>query len=531
MSRSEKDQTNESEKDQTNELTILSIIKKLSEMDASQIITEKKNIVSILSTVTLIDIKSFFYGLTSSNNITLVFAVFHMFLEEKEFDEKDLAILIDICEKCLLYSDELYPLTIHEESGDTNMNHLNIQKNAELTELSLLMFMDFFCFAGGNNNWIRNIKLEEGNMFQKNILKKLGGKLLIVVTSRLGKYEWSNDSLRKVCKDILLAVSHISKCLNISSLIAGTENSLSTWFPDGLFGKVLTELSPYFNQYAWKRVVYIKHVLVWCITKIKFPLLVSHITTVLPFLLQLVDDYETKNKCLGISTIEYVVNNVTPSDLCLLNYADVIYDALFKQLYMNEDQVYEVSLSCLLKVLLVLHPKYNYEIKYTKWDDTLEKVLDNIEYTSKFPTKKILLNYLPRFFTHMGVGLIKHTDRLLSIISLTLEHSDGKDEFCRIYAFKILNETVRQCWPVIFRYENQIIKFLLKFLIDLMVSEHLLCNHETKKRLCSELINSLKLMKLCGGERFQVKLKSIISATVNEKFNSVKDILKISLDE
>ncbi|XP_065668533.1 TELO2-interacting protein 2-like isoform X2 [Hydra vulgaris] len=506
------------------------IIKKCSGMDDHQILVEKNNISGKLSVINLADISLFFNSLNNDDNIATVFKMFRLYLEFKMFDEKDLGELINICNKCLILSDEFYPIIINEDAY-VNTDQINFEKNMYIAELSLVMFMDFFCFAAGYNCWNRNIKLKEGNNFQKSILKKLGGKFLIAVTSRLGNYKWSNNILKNISKDILEAVCRISNCHNVSSLIAGSENPLVAWFPEGLFPKLLTELTPRLYHNGWKKVPYLKHVLVWCITKIKFPLLVSHISSILPFLLQLVDDYETENKCLGISTIEYLISNVTPSDLCLHNHADVIYDALFKQLYMNEDQVYEVTLSCVLKVLLVLYPKYNLEIKYTKWDDTLEKILENIEYTNKFSTKKILLNYLPKFFNHMDISLVKHTDRILSIIALTLELSDGEDEFCRNCALKILNETLTQCSPVIFRYEDQILKFLMKFLIDLLLSEHLLCSSETKTKLFHELANSIKQMKLSGGDRFEMKLRSIISASVNEKFNCVQNFLKLALEE
>merc|ERR1712241_1072337 len=168
------------------------------------------------------------------------------------------------------------------------------------------------------------------------------------------------------------------------------------------------------------------HSFLWCVNKVPYPFLDQHVARIVAPLLLLLDDYETEHKLLGLMTLSRVIGNVNPSQMRLHNHHAVIYDALAHHLFASESSIHEATLNCLLGLLPVLHSKSEVVsgIAFTPWDKTFEKLVENIEMTSKMEVELVLLRFIPMFVEKMGGNMMKHLDRSIQLISLPI-HGRG----------------------------------------------------------------------------------------------------------
>ena len=473
-------------------------------------------------------INSFDGKTVKASHLPCIFQVFHVLYKQffKEFfngDDNDnnaafTKTSVAIIEKCLQLPDMLFPVLCEDEcASETTYKH-NLEMNPVVLASFFRFYMSMLSLELNTDN--KQYELEHSSVeFQKFLLKKTIAKSLILACSRIDNHPWTNDGLRSICSNLVEMLCAYTKHKTVSSLLSGINKDIShVLFPNGLLEVVLQKLS--FQKDTWKKQLPLKHALIWCITKVRYPYLSQHIPAIVPALLLLTDDYDVENKLLGISSLQYLVEGVNPADLRLYNHADVIYDALFAQLYSSSDRIYEISFPCLLKVLFVLESKPSdiIGIKFSKWDTCFEKILQNVEYTNKLSTRRILLKIIPDFICQMGGNVIKHLDRIINVVVLSLEFNDGKSEEARLHAVKVLFEVVKRSWSVLQTYESIILKCLLKFLVGLNTPDTLMCSDVLKNELENKTLDILMLLRICCGKTFDQKLKEVIDVKVNARF-------------
>ncbi|XP_057311422.1 TELO2-interacting protein 2-like [Hydractinia symbiolongicarpus] len=438
---------------------------------------------------------------------------------------------VALCELIIAYPDKRYPLTDKYDAVSTDAYELNMRMNPVVMRQCLLFYLHVLYpeLEVGDNN-LKELTKSSTNVsqLQTYLIKKTTPRLLVTVCSRLGNFEWVNDNLKTLCIDIINLVCACSNAKNISVLLIGDDENGKTFFPNGVFQHLLNEISISFKIDIWKKNLPIKHALVWFLTKVKYPHLGAYIINVVPTLLKLADDYSTENKVLGITIIDYVIQNVNPADLRLYNHADVIYDAFFTQLYSNKDSIYEVLLPCLLKILKVLHSNIDIVegIKFSRWDLTLEKILQNLDLASSTSTKIIFLKNLPSYINGMAGNVIKHVDRIVSVSILCLE---DQSEHVRLLALTVIITTAKVCWPVFSRYQLAILKGIVKLLVDVNTSREL--KLESKCKLEDKARKLLQHMRVCSGDSFDKLLLPLTDTNVDRKFLNIHLFIKTVLQK
>ena len=289
--------------------------------------------------------------------------------------------------------------------------------------------------------------------------------------------DWTRKNSRKQAETTLKTICKLSNSRNLEALLVGADysskcdeiSSSLLLFPQGLLGAVLRATRSGFDNEGWKQDPTLKHVLLCGTMNVKYPNLKAHIAIIVSMLLEMVEDYLCENQILGIGCLQHLIENVNPSDLNLYNHAAVIYDTLFKQLYGTKNATLQVLLPCLLKILKVLEPfgeRINVDVT-SKWDQVTRKIITNLEYENKVPIRRSLARNLKSFVACLGVNSVKHLSSLLRLAKSCLEFHDGEDEDMRISTLEFLKETVVACWPVILDHVGEIIKVILRLVVDI----------------------------------------------------------------
>lgn len=423
-------------------------------------------------------------------------------------------VLTAMCKTLCQLPSKHFPLQLKQDSENNAVYNLNEIINPFLTHQCLKMYLQVLFFHTKNfesdNEKFFEV-LSSPNKFQKYLVKKTAAVVLLLTSSRLGNYSWTNGKLKALCQHINKVIVSFSAHTSVSSLLSGADNdSKEMLFSSGLLCVVLDELSIHFQKEKFDRNIPWKHALIWCVTKVKFPKLGKHITKIVPVLLSLVDDYNVNNKVFGISTLTYLIENVNPSELNLYNHGKVIYDALFNQLYSNKECIYEITLPCLLKVLYVIDDKPDKldGVKFTAWDSCVEKIVQNIEFSNHLKTRCVLLKCFPPFLNAVGINIVKHTNNIFKAMTFVLLFSDTEKEATRTFALNVILKTIKNGWPVIPRYKVMLSKCIIKFIIDIKSAGH--CAMDLEKQIIEKASQVMVLLRLCCGESFDELLKEAV---------------------
>jgi len=421
--------------------------------------------------------------------------------------------------------DVCYPLKLKHDSDSDQEFDMNHQLNPKLTKQCLNYYCQLLYLGTKENSESTIDHLQKHKIW---MVKQSCWQLLSLVSSRLGKFSWTDAELQEICNKTINLLCRITGHKNISELLAGTTSDERIVLHGGVFGRFLDHLSLVFTKSNWRKNLPWKHSLIWCITKIKYPNLREHVTKIVPFLLLMVDDYVKENKMFGITTLLYLLNNVNASDMNLYGHGKVIYEALFSQLYSGDANIFELTLPCLNKVLTFVEPDCNTSnsFSWTLWDETVEKIIQNIECSSNIQTRQVLLKFFPLFVENMGINFVKHTNNIFKSLQFVLLFPDHDEEKSRFYALQVFHKTIKHTWPIIKRYQVSLLKTHIKLFLDISSMESICPILERKFE--EHIMENLLLLRACCGQEFDALLCDTNQLYVKEPSSviALKNLLK-----
>ena len=369
----------------------------------------------------------------------------------------------------------------------------------------------------------------------KPLLKSCIDEMAFVMLQHIGKHSWTSTETRVEAQNLLSFLCKLTYSKNIEILLSGTENMKATEksedmtiFSNGIAETLLNNICQKFFNSGWKRDPSLIHIIIHITTNMKYPNLKPHIKVIVPLLLEVIGDYRSENQVLGIECLRYLVENVTASDLNLYNHAALVYQALFKLLYGTEPPTLRVLLPCLQKILYVLEPfpERLEPFRSSKWDETLQKLITNLEYENSIDAREILVSNLACFIKSMGINSARYLLSILKATSFCLEMYDNKDGRIRRRGLDVLKTLVTTCWPIMWRYIGTIMKIILKVLVDISVKGAVV-EEETKviiKEKSKEIL--ILLSECCGPESVLDFIDNVIEAEIGDSFDCVKEFLR-----
>ena len=368
----------------------------------------------------------------------------------------------------------------------------------------------------------------------KYVIKNCIPDVMSLLLAHLGKHDWTTIETRKEAQRACGLLCKITFCEDLETLLIGEgtkilpNNSADLMFHKGILGLILSKISGKFVNDGWKRNPSLKHCLLRAVMNVKYPHLGQHIKVIVPLLLEMIEDYKSENQVLGIGCLQYLIENVNASDLNLHSHAAVIYQVLFRLLFGAKHVTLQVLLPCLLKVLLVLEP-FPSRIDVgtvSKWNETIQKLISNLEYESDVNTKRVLLGNIKNFVAALGINLAKYMKSVLRVLEATLEFHDGQEETARKLALDVLETVIITCWPLVPDHLARILKIILKLIIDTSTSESLL-SPEVQKQLTSKSVSIILLLDDCCKVGVVTEyLKCAMDGEMSENFSAVKIFIK-----
>ena len=475
-----------------------------------------------------------------------------------------LSCLISLIVHAVLSIDQLMHLAEHSEEAPLQMALISMIKELviaskfpELKEYKDVCLLDdqdmnafteiaFNCLKSINHvmEWMcHKVDCKETDASLKSsikfVLKRCVNDLSFIVFQHIGKHSWTSTETSVEAQNLLKFLCKLTNSKNSQTILSGTENmqrnmdaleeyDTTMMFPHGISGLLLENVRSKFFNGGWKRDPSLVHIIVHVTTNIKYPNLKPHIKILVPVFLEVVEDYKTENQVLGMESLRYLIENVNASDLNLYNHAALIYQVLFKLLYGTKPVTLIVLLPCMQKVLHILEPfaeRLDSRLS-SKWDETIEKLITNLEYENNNEVREILVSNLPSFMKAMGINCAKHLQSIIRATSFCLEVYDNKDGRIRQHGLDVLRTLVVTCWPIIWRYIGVIMKIMLKTIIDISVQGSVV-EDEARASIKEKSKEVLILISDCCGAKTVIEyIENVADAEIGESFIGVQEFLE-----
>ncbi|XP_044171239.1 TELO2-interacting protein 2-like isoform X2 [Acropora millepora] len=355
--------------------------------------------------------------------------------------------------------------------------------------------------------------------YWKFVIKKVACCLVFLCASNSEEHSWTSPESRLLACEILSFICIHCHCSSIAELLTGDSkicpcgdftdeftpedtSAQGQVFPSGLFSHVFDYLRPNLLRETWKKSPMACPALVWCTMQLKYPYVSDHFGKLMSPLLLLIDDYEVKNKVMGLRCVRHIVENMNSAELGWFGRADVFYEAIQRHLYTSEPSVATALYPCLISILKVV------EFSPTKPKFGRKTVLTSMEFESKIAMRRVCSSHLKHFIQHMGITTLRHFKRLLRVIFSYLEVSDYPNEEARLEILDTLHTTMVYAWPRIPHHSSSILKSLLKLQVDVKDSApHLTA--QAYQQLNEKISECLFMLLMCCGTPVEEQLRGL----------------------
>uniref|UniRef100_A0A8C7XP91 TELO2-interacting protein 2 n=1 Tax=Oryzias sinensis TaxID=183150 RepID=A0A8C7XP91_9TELE len=323
---------------------------------------------------------------------------------------------------------------------------------------------------------------------------------------------WTSSSSRDGARRLQVALLKAGGWKDSAHLLMGGKEEDHR----GILGGVLDILQPQMSKDSWQRCEAVKLVFAWTLMQVTRPSLSPHLHRLLPPSLLLNDDYRPENCMLGVRCLHHIVLHTAAADLRHFNQAEVVYQALFKHLYTNQAAVIQLSLSCLLDLLLVLEKSPSSpdlppsRRKPCRHDDVLRLVLTHMEAEHKVALQRVYASALPLFVDRMGVAVCRHLQRVERVVLGYLQISDPPEETSRLKVLDALQKTIKAAWPRMEARADALLPRLLRLLVDVSSDRQL--GESVRQELMDQTAASIRLLDACSHGRVQLLLQQVDSS-------------------
>ncbi|KAK8398917.1 hypothetical protein O3P69_004191 [Scylla paramamosain] len=173
----------------------------------------------------------------------------------------------------------------------------------------------------------------------------------------------------------------------------------------------------------------------------------EHLVLLLPPALFIVDDWEDRNKLLGIQCLHHILENTVGSELRWYGRAAVIYDALKPLLYSRESKVLSSLYPTIIKVAEILEadPAKAEKLEHdSTLDFIMQQLLQEMAYEQKLCLRSVYTAALPLLVLALNLFAVRWSKELMDA----------------------LQYYVKACWPQVHYHAMHILKMAVRLLYD-----------------------------------------------------------------
>lgn len=245
------------------------------------------------------------------------------------------------------------------------------------------------------------------------IVKTLTINLLVLIGEQHEQNVWNTTESVSISKDLTSKILELYRYQSISQLLTEQDNCTT----------VLLTLRPKLLKDTWKAYPAAVASYKWILYQIEKPALYNHISDVLPTALIIIDDYVPENIVLGLECLYQIIQHShLKKGLIDTGYAKVIFHALECLSHQREAKYVILIYKCLTNLLATIEHWDNTlnVFEWTKRDDILAVLLDNMEFEQNVELRCVYMLSLPQLLTNIGCA--KWCERLTRILSEYCEH-------------------------------------------------------------------------------------------------------------
>ncbi|CAK9823377.1 TELO2-interacting protein 2 [Anthophora retusa] len=256
---------------------------------------------------------------------------------------------------------------------------------------------------------------DEGNV-QINLnapaVKTFTINLLLLIGEHHEKNVWNTAESVSISKELTNEILKLHRSESISQLLI--EQNFTT---------VLLTLRPKLLKNTWKTYPAAVASYKWILYQIEKPGLYNYICDVLPTALIIIDDFVPENVVIGLECLYQIIQHSHLKKWWIeTGYAKVILHALEGLTLQREAKYVILVYSCVTSLLATMeHWDSTLNVfAWTKRDDVLLTLLDNMEFEQNVELRRVYMLSLPQLLTNIGCA--KWCERLTRILAEYCEH-------------------------------------------------------------------------------------------------------------
>lgn len=350
--------------------------------------------------------------------------------------------------------------------------------------------------------------------------KETGGKQMVEITiygtllalEHFNSNKWTSEASRSGAKDVMAALMKAHGCDNFQ------EYTMKIVSKKSLARHLLDKCNQDLTKSTWKNKPALMSSTIFLLSQIPSPQLRDYIPDIFRICLLLLDDFEIDNKLQGVRLAQQMIDNTTATELCCNGRADVIFDALQHQLYMNDAKLLGLLLPCLLQCLSVVsdNPRvFSGGVVRTpqKLDDVFHQILTNMELEVNDSMKMVYIQHLPPYIERMGICILRHLHHLLKVLIMLLEEKEMASSSLKMKTLLALRCLIKEAWPRMPKHLPAIFTTLAKLAIDYDLPS---CSEE-EYLLLKEIKTIFKLMLELSPEPVHSYLQELCNNLTNTR--------------
>lgn len=297
------------------------------------------------------------------------------------------------------------------------------------------------------------------------------------------EWEWSSPGAASISKNIVSQVCELFDCNTMPELFSansprdsslrqsscGKETPLGSDLRSEILKAILQKLSEDLRKDNWRQRPSLKMSYWWILRNIGKDDLGDHLAYLLPPALFIADDWENRNKLLGLQCLQHILDNTVGSELRWYGRAAVIYDAMKPMLYTREPEVLRSLYPAITQVAQVLEadPAKSGKLQpESTLDFILQQLLQEMAHEQKLSLRAVYASALPQLVKALNLYSVRWSKELMDVCGDYLATFEGSAAQDRINILKALQSYVKACWPQIHRHARPLLTMAVRLLYD-----------------------------------------------------------------
>ncbi|XP_045132086.1 TELO2-interacting protein 2-like isoform X2 [Portunus trituberculatus] len=311
-------------------------------------------------------------------------------------------------------------------------------------------------------NYVTVVKKKHSQQFSQGFVRNIVVSCFLVACEYCDQsYEWSSPEAADVSRKIMNKLCDLCGCGAVTDLLNSRRDSAETQNHDdkhvlvkdgsqSFMKSILQRLSEMLNKSNWRMYPSLKMTYWWILRNTGKDDLGEHLKVLLPPALFIVDDWEDRNKVLGIQCLSHILENTAGSELRWYGRADVIYDALKPLLYSKESEILSSLYPTIIKVSEILEadPAKAGKLKH---DSTLDfithQLLQEMAYEQKLCLRSVYATALPLLVLALKLPAVRWSKELLDVCEdylATFEGPAAQDRINILKSVEIITQEVHR---------------------------------------------------------------------------------------